>query len=106
VKALHVHEDDSAEYGEATEWYEARNPEVALRFVTSVETTIESVHRAPIESPLHPTVSAGLQVRRRLVPNFPYSIVYLHTDVAVFVLAVAHGKREPNYWRSRMPPRH
>jgi hypothetical protein len=36
-------------------------------------------------------------------PRFPFSLVYRVLESEVEVLAVAHGKRRPGYWRSRLP---
>ena len=38
-----------------------------------------------------------------MLPNFPFSIVYrVHQD-AMQVVAVAHHRRRPGYWRDRNP---
>ena len=52
------------------------------------------------------TLSAGLskfddQRRRLVVRKFPFSIIYELHGNDVVILAVAHGKRRPNYWRER-----
>jgi plasmid stabilization system protein ParE len=48
----------------------------------------------------------GHRVNRRLrrfsMPDWPYSIVYRPELEGVFVIAVAHEARRPNYWRSRL----
>jgi plasmid stabilization system protein ParE len=104
VKELIIEEEALAEYREAASYYEADNPDVALRFVEQVEGIIENIHREPHLWPLDPTISARLGVRRQRVDGFPYSVVYLETPSAIHVLAVAPGKREPGYWRKRLPP--
>jgi hypothetical protein len=35
--------------------------------------------------------------------RFPYLLVYSLSAAAVQVIAVAHGKRRPGYWRRRLP---
>ena len=39
--------------------------------------------------------------RRALLHDFPYSVIYRETLYEVQILAIAHGKRRPAYWRSR-----
>jgi hypothetical protein len=40
---------------------------------------------------------------RRVFPKrFPFSVVYLHRNDEVLVLAIAPDDRKPGYWRSRM----
>jgi toxin ParE1/3/4 len=102
VKRLIVEDGAAAEFEEAASRYEAENRAVAWRFVQQVLAVIDSVHRSPGEWPLAPTVPERFGVRRRLVAGFPFSVVYKETDDAVWVVAVAHGKRRPGYWRKRM----
>jgi hypothetical protein len=40
---------------------------------------------------------------RRVFPQrFPFSVVYLHRDDEILVLAVAPDGRKPGYWLSRI----
>jgi hypothetical protein len=34
--------------------------------------------------------------------SFPFAIVYIELETEIRILAVAHGSREPGYWRRRM----
>ena len=40
-------------------------------------------------------------VRSRRVAGFPYRLVYLVQPTELVVLALAHDKRLPGYWRER-----
>jgi len=40
-------------------------------------------------------------LRRFVLRRFPHSIIYAVVADALFVVAIAHGSREPGYWRSR-----
>ena len=40
--------------------------------------------------------------RRYLMRRFPYLVVYRATPDKLQVIAVAHGKRKPGYWRNRL----
>jgi hypothetical protein len=42
-------------------------------------------------------------VRSCRVQNFPYSILYTRDDQGLFVLALKHDRRDPDYWRYRVP---
>ena len=44
---------------------------------------------------------ADYGTRRFMLPNFPFSIVYRVQQDAVEVVAVAHHRRRPGYWRGR-----
>lgn len=36
--------------------------------------------------------------------TFPYHIVFLNLEREILVLAVAHDRRRPGYWASRIEP--
>jgi toxin ParE1/3/4 len=42
----------------------------------------------------------GWTTRRWKLARFPYSIIYLGTE-HVRVIAIAHDRRRPGYWRGR-----
>jgi toxin ParE1/3/4 len=106
VKPVVVEEGAELEFEEAAERYEATDPAMAARFVENVLMVIDSVQRSPREWPLALTVPDRYGVRRRLVPDFPYSVVYKELEDVVWVVAIPHGKRRPGYWgkRMRQPP--
>lgn len=72
-------------------------PGSGSRLLNAVDYTIERVGTVPQQgSPhLHGT-------RRFIVGRFPYSTVYVTRVVANHVIAVAHHKRRPGYWRRRL----
>jgi toxin ParE1/3/4 len=41
-------------------------------------------------------------VRQSSLKRFPYSVVYALEGTAVAVIAIAHHKREPDYWLPRL----
>jgi toxin ParE1/3/4 len=53
-------------------------------------------HPASLQSSTSPT-SASAKVAR-----FPYRVVYVVLGADIDVLAVAHAKRRPGYWRRRV----
>jgi hypothetical protein len=48
------------------------------------------------------TVSADLDVRRCPVRRFPLALVFIEMPDEIRILAAAHGRRRPGYWRSRL----
>lgn len=40
--------------------------------------------------------------RRALARTFPYAIVYVDLPDVIWIVAVMHGKRQPEYWRKRL----
>jgi plasmid stabilization system protein ParE len=45
---------------------------------------------------------ADLTVRRRAVTRFPYHVVHLEMTAQIRILAIAHDRRRPGYWKDRL----
>jgi toxin ParE1/3/4 len=103
VKPDRFDPEAAAEYAAAVLWYTEHDVAVAERFRAHVLATIASICESPARSPHVRGVPKRIPVRRRLVATFPYSIVYLELDDEILILAVAHLRRRPAYWRWRIP---
>jgi plasmid stabilization system protein ParE len=66
-------------------------------YLAAVETAIQKL----AAHPLHYR-KLGRSVRRCLVHRFPYGIIFLVEKDFIFIAAVMHLKREPNYWQDRL----
>lgn len=89
--------DALAELDEAIAWYEAQSPRVALEFRRAIDEAVAGLLEAPNRWPL-----VGAVCRARLLPHHPYRIVYVYGGNAITVLAIAHQRRRPEYWQSRL----
>lgn len=45
----------------------------------------------------------GFDLRKCRLNRFPFTFVFFEHDEKFVVVAVAHNKRRPLYWRSRLP---
>jgi len=90
------HPGASEDYAAAFAWYYARGTALASDFEREIDRGIRLVSRNPLRWPKFDD-----QRRRLVVRKFPYSIIYELHGNDVVILAVAHGKRRPNYWRER-----
>ncbi len=97
---IHFRPEARAELVEAWAWYEEQRPGLGDDLVACVEAAISKAARQP-EAYAH--VYEG--VRRVLVRRFPYGVFYVVEDGELLVLAVAHARRRPNFWRDRAPSR-
>jgi plasmid stabilization system protein ParE len=85
-----------AELLEATRWYEAISPELAQEFGRAIDRAVTRIAQAPLMwTPL------TKRIRRCLVDQFPYALIYRAGNDSVEVLAVMHQRRRPGYWRGR-----
>lgn len=96
-------EDEArVEYRESGRWYEARVTGLGLQFFDEVDATLRQVIAFPKTGSRVPRVPSDLPVRRLAVKRFPYHVIYLETADALRVLAIAHDRRRPGYWRERL----
>jgi toxin ParE1/3/4 len=96
VKEAIFHPEARAEMREAFNFYEARLDGLGLRFLSAVEQTSERISIQPQAG----TPLAG-EFRQRIVAGFPYNIIYRVWDDYIYLVAVAHHRRRPGYWRER-----
>jgi hypothetical protein len=87
------------EIREATRWYEARRSGLGLEFLGVIEDAMTRVTNTPLawaEWQVNP------RYRRMVLRRFPYLLFYeIRGDTVEFV-AVAHARRRPGYWLSRL----
>jgi plasmid stabilization system protein ParE len=89
------------ELREAVGYYRERDPRVAERFLSEVRRTLELLESFPnIGGPV-PDVDDS-DVRRVPVHKFPYSIVFLRLPDRLQVIAIAHKRKRPAYFVSRL----
>lgn len=96
TRATILHEAE-AELGEAVAWYEERGSGLGLDFEREVKSAIEAIQRSPDRWPIREDGT-----RRLLIHRFPYIVVYACETDHVWILAIAHCKRQPGYWKSRL----
>jgi toxin ParE1/3/4 len=78
-------------------YYENRRAGLGARFRAEVEEACEVAASAPNSG----AVVAGV-ARRRLLPKFPFALVYTETEYGILIHAVAHNRRRPTYWIGRL----
>ena len=88
--------DAIAEAKAAYEWYAERNPSAASASISELDHAISQIQNGPERwtTHLHGT-------RRFLLRRVPYVVVYRVAESTIQVIAVAHGRRRPGYWKSR-----
>jgi plasmid stabilization system protein ParE len=94
--AVELLPEAEAEMREAFAWYFERSPIAADAFRTE---TIDAIDRLETEASTWPADDDG--IRRYVLRHFPYTVFYEIDGQTVTVLAVAHQRREPGYWRMR-----
>jgi toxin ParE1/3/4 len=81
---------------EASVFYEARSDGLGFEFLDGVQRVIDLVREHP---KLGKSVGGGF--RRAVLRRFPFSLIYSEGPTEIVIIAVAHQKRRPGYWRVR-----
>lgn len=81
------------EVGEAKEWYESQSSGLGEEFIAALELQLKRLEQAPL---LYAEVIPD--VRRALLPRFPYGLFYVVRDQNINILAVLHDARNPGKW--------
>jgi plasmid stabilization system protein ParE len=97
VTELRLFDEASEEAEEASRWYRDRSVAAEASFLAELDHAVAVVFDAPHRWPKH---TAG--TRRYVFPTFPYELVYFVDADVISVVAVAHEKRRPGYWRKRL----
>ena len=84
------------EFFEAIDYYATVGGNLAVAFIGEVERATAFLMEHPEGAPL-----VGRTVRRLVLQRFPYSLLYSIRADEIGILAVAHQKRQPFYWRGR-----
>jgi len=79
-------------------FYEREAAGLGAEFLQDVDHALETIASSPeVGTPFE----AG--TRRLLLRRFPYGVVYLFEKDSLLLIAVAHQRRKPGYWKTRLP---
>ncbi|MEW6486918.1 MAG: type II toxin-antitoxin system RelE/ParE family toxin [Thermodesulfobacteriota bacterium] len=87
----------SEELSEAAAWYEEQSSGLGSEFLAEAHQAVGLAAASPsIGSPYRKGT------RRLLLKTFPFSVVYREDHRFILIVAIAHHKRRPGYWRGRV----
>jgi plasmid stabilization system protein ParE len=99
MRLQHIHPEARAEFDEAFEYYLQIDRELAKAF----DSLFRYYRQQICENPRLFSIRAGIVRRVNLTPRFgEYYIAYRLWHEKVVILAIAHAKRRPYYWRHRI----
>jgi plasmid stabilization system protein ParE len=90
-------EPAEAELEENVTYFDLQLPGLGERFDKQVEATLALITD-------HPEIGSPLtkRIRKFRVRKFRYNIIYAFDGDEIVVIAVAHHKKRPGYWRGRL----
>jgi toxin ParE1/3/4 len=94
------HPEAALEFEEAVRFYKERGRNLGKRLAQEIRATILKIVATPERWRV-----LEEDVRRCLVRVFPYSVLHSVKANYILIIAVAHAKRQPGYWRHRLSHR-
>jgi plasmid stabilization system protein ParE len=85
-----------ADYTESLCWYAERSTTAADDFDEEFSRALNEIVSDPLRFP-----SCDLRHRFYLMRRFPFRVIYRVDGDDVFIMAVAHAARSPDYWTNR-----
>ena len=96
-KSLGIHPEALEETHAAVAWYAQRTARAMDALLNELDYAAQQISEKPERFP-----AFEYGTRRILFRRFPYSLIFRETAAGVEIVAVAHGFREPGYWRARV----
>ncbi len=85
------------EFAAAVRWYEQQRSGLGGEFFDAVVHATSLIQAQPEIG----TLSRDRRTRRVLLERFPYQVVHRLSPEEIVIVAIAHLKRQPGYWRKR-----
>jgi len=95
-RLIRIHSEAEAEILQALAWYEKRSGLAARAFVQELSHVLRLASRSPHTWPRY----VG-DTRRVVFPRFPFDLIFRLPGEAIEIVALAHHRRRPFYWRDR-----
>lgn len=96
MNSVRFHDEARLELIGQVGYYEAAREGLGEAFNAEVEAAVEAAARSP---------DSGLQYNfgtlRAVLKRFPFSVVYVVLPNEIVILAIAHFRKRPGYWRDR-----
>ncbi|MFO0797214.1 MAG: type II toxin-antitoxin system RelE/ParE family toxin [Gemmataceae bacterium] len=86
-----------AEFDEASDWYEHRQPGRGGKFTTAVGSTFATIAAAP-----EAFTEVYTDVREAPVARYPFAVYYRVNAAQITVVAVFHTSRDLGVWQARV----
>ena len=94
MNQLIFHPEAQDELFSAIGYYNEQTPGLGVIFFEEIERSINNINKNPKRWKI-----CAKKVRQCIVPRFPFSIFYIYNSNTIYIVAIAHNKQNPNYWK-------
>ena len=95
--SYYFHPSAESEYLSQVAYYEEKRAGLGAYFISDFEGTMSKVME---KSKMYKQVEENIHLVSMKI--FPFNLLYQELNDQVQVLAVAHKRRRPNYWKERL----
>jgi toxin ParE1/3/4 len=99
MKPIGFHSKAEEELDEAVAYYQRQREGLGLDLQAEIEKATHRIQQNPRTHGLY----KNTDFRKCVIQRFPYTIFYQELDDRIWIAAVAHQKRKPDYWLGREP---
>ena len=96
ARQLEYHDGARADSDDSFDWYAKRSEEAAIGFVSAVDEAMVRIMANPERCP-----KTLAECRCCSLKKYPFRVVFREEYDRIVVIAVAHAKRRPGYWKDR-----
>ncbi len=97
MKNLEFHPDIADDLRGSYQWYERQSEGLGYELLDEIESSYEAIIDFP--EAWSPFLYG---FRRYLLSRFPYSIIYKIEEKMIYIIAIMHNSRKPNFWLERL----
>lgn len=104
MAVIELRPDAEQELDRRVAWHDGRGAGVGEgTFRSEIRRCLALIAEAPERWPLHPVRRQfPYPLRRYVMQQYPYALVYYVRGDTVIVVAIAHTSQKPNYWLKRL----
>jgi hypothetical protein len=102
MRSVQVLEPAALEAEAAARWYEDQRAGLGGEFREAFKAALDTLGGGLVSGSPWPGPLGERGVKRIRVKRFPFHIVFVAPGITSVVIAVAHYRRRPGYWRDRL----
>ena len=87
---------------EAALWYDHRQLGLGDEFLAELQSALAAIEEHSHGMPVLECYAGARDIRRHILRRFPYMVIFAYDAEECLVVAVAHTRRRPLYWRNRL----
>ena len=92
TRRLSIRKAAESDMAEAADWYDEHSKGLGRRFVIAVDQTFSTILERP-----HSFPAVEREIRRAIVPGFPYCVYFVIDGDVIAILGVLHASRNPTH---------